>query len=87
MRFERAGFLRGPTLCYVILKDGHEVRRGELDAFPGGTVIQPGREEAFTTSLRLPALAEGVHTVEFGIRYPPLSDAYASEPHELRVGR
>jgi hypothetical protein len=87
VRFEKAGFLRGPTLCYVILKDGHEVHRGELDAFPGGTVIPPGGEEAFTTSLRLPALVEGVHTVEFGIRYPPLSDAYASEPHEFRVSR
>jgi len=87
LRFERAGFQRGPTLCYVILKDGHEVHRGELAAFPGGTVIPPGGEEAFTTSLRLPALVQGVYAVEFGIRYAPLSDAYASEPREFRVSR
>ena len=76
-----------PTLCYVILKDGHEVHRGELAAFPDGTVIPPGGEEAFTTSLRLLALVEGVYTVEFGIRYAPLADAYASEPREFRVSR
>jgi len=36
LRFERAGFPRAPTLFYVILKDGHEVHRGELDIFPEG---------------------------------------------------
>ncbi len=87
LRFERAGFPRAPTLFYVILKDGHEVHRGELDIFPEGTVIPPGGQGEFTTSLRLPALAEGVHTVEFGIRYAPLSDAYSSQAHEFRVSR
>lgn len=87
LRFERAGFPRGPTLFYVILKDGHEVHGGELDIFPEGTVIPPGGQGEFTTSLRLPALVEGVHTVEFGIRYAPLSDAYTSKAHEFRVSR
>jgi len=87
LRFERAGFPRAPTLFYVILKNGHEVHRGELDIFPEGTVIPPGGQGEFTTSLRLPALAEGVHTVEFGIRYAPLSDAYSSQAHEFRVSR
>jgi Dolichyl-phosphate-mannose-protein mannosyltransferase len=85
LRFERAGFPRAPTLLYVILKDGHEIHGGELDFFPEGTVIPPGGQREFTTALRLPALAEGVHAVEFGIRYAPLSDAYASKAHEFRV--
>jgi hypothetical protein len=70
LRFERAGFPRAPTLFYVILKDGHEVHRGELDIFPDGTVIPPGGEGEFTASLRVPALVEGVHTsnLESGMR-------------------
>lgn len=87
LRFERARFPRGPTLCYVIRKDGHEVHRGELDVFPGGTVIPPGGDEKFTAFLPLPALVQGVYAVEFGIRYLPLSDAYPSEGHEFRVSR
>jgi 4-amino-4-deoxy-L-arabinose transferase-like glycosyltransferase len=87
LRFERAGFPRAPTLFYVILKDGHEVHGGELDVFPEGTVIPPGGQEEFTTSLRLPALVEGVHTVKFGIRYAPLSDAFTSKAHEFRVSQ
>ena len=87
LRFERAGFPRAPTLFYIILKHGHEVHGGELDIFPEGTVILPGGQGEFTTSLRLPALGEGVHTVEFGIRYTPLSDAYTSKAHEFRVSR
>jgi hypothetical protein len=87
LRFERAGLPRAPTMFYVILKDGHAVHRGELEGLPDGTVIPPGGEAAFTTSLRLPALVEGVHTVEFGIRHPPLSDAYSSKSHEFRVSR
>jgi hypothetical protein len=87
LRFERAGFLRSPTLFYTILKDGRAVHGGELDIFPEGTIIPPGRRAAFTTSLRLPALEEGVHTVDFGIRYAPLSDAYTSKAHEVRVSR
>ena len=87
LRFERAGLPRGPTLFYVILKDGHEVHRGELDIFPEGSVILPGGQGEFTASLQLPALVEGVHTVEFGIRYAPLSDAYTSKAHEFRVSR
>ncbi len=87
LRFERAGFPRAPTLFYVILKDGHRVHGGELDVFPEGTVIPPGGQGEFTTSLRLPALVEGAHTVEFGIRYAPLSDAYSSKAHEFRVSR
>ena len=87
LRFEKAGFPRAPTLFYVILKDGHKVHGGELDIFPEGTVIPPGGQGQFTTCLRLPALVEGVHTVEFGIRYAPLSDAYTSKAHEFRVSR
>jgi hypothetical protein len=87
LRFEKAGFARGPKLCYVILRDGHEVHRGELDIFPEGAVIPPGGEGKFTTSIRLPALVEGVHSVEFGIRYAPQSDAYTSKAHEFRVSR
>ena len=87
LRFERAGFPRAPTLFYIILKHGHEVHGGELDIFPEGTVILPGGQGEFTTSLRLPTLGEGVHTVEFGIRYTPLSDAYTSKAHEFRVSR
>jgi hypothetical protein len=87
LRFERGGFPRAPTLVYVILKDGHAVHGGELDIFPEGTVIPPGGQGEFTTSLRLPALVEGVYTVEFGIRYAPLSDAYTSKAHEFRVSR
>jgi hypothetical protein len=87
LRFENAGFPRAPGLFYVILEAGHEVHRGELDVFPEGTVIPPGGQREFTTSLRLPALAEGLHTVEFGIRYAPLSDAHSSEAHEFRVIR
>ena len=87
LRLEKAGFPRAPTLFYVILKDDHKVQGGELDIFPEGTVIPPGGQGQFTTCLRLPALAEGVHTVEFGIRYAPLSDAYTSKAHEFRVSR
>jgi hypothetical protein len=87
LRFERAGFPRAPTLFYTILKDSHEVHGGELDIFPEGTVIPPGGQGEFTTSLRLPALAEGGHTVEFGIRYAPLSDAHTAKVHEFRVSR
>ena len=87
LRFERAGFPRAPTLFYTILKDGHEVHRGELDIFPEGTVIPPGGQGEFTTALRLPALAEGIHTLELGIRYAPLSDAHTAKAHEFRVSR
>jgi hypothetical protein len=87
LRFERARFPRAPSLFYVILKDGHEVHRGELNIFPEGTVIPPGGQGEFTTSLRLPALVGGIHTVEFGIRYAPLSDAYTSKAHEFRVSQ
>jgi hypothetical protein len=87
LRFERAGFPQAPTLFYVILKDGHEVHRGELDIFRERTVIPPGGQGGFTASLRLPALVEGIHTVEFGIRYAPLADAYTSKAHEFRVSR
>jgi hypothetical protein len=87
LRFERAGFPRAPTLFYTILKDSHEVHGGELDIFPEGTVIPPGGQGEFTTSLRLPALAEGGHAVEFGIRYAPLSDAHTAKVHEFRVSR
>ena len=85
--FDGAGFPRAPTLFYVILKDGHEEHSGELDIFPEGTVIPPNRQREFATSVRLPALVEGVHTAEFGIRYAPLSDAYTSKAHEFRVSR
>jgi len=85
LRFERAAFPRAPTLLYVILKDGQKVHGGELNVFPEGTVIPPGGQGEFATSLRLPALVEGVHTVAFGIRYAPLSDAYTSKPREFRV--
>jgi hypothetical protein len=87
LRFDGAGFPRAPTLFYVILKDGHEEHGGELDIFPEGTVIPPNRQREFATSVRLPALVEGVHTAEFGIRYAPLSDAYTSKAHEFRVSR
>jgi len=87
LRFERAGFPRSPTLFYVILKEGHEVHRGELNIFPERTVIPPGGQGAFTTSLRLPGLMEGMHIVEFGIRYAPLADAYTPNAHEFRVTR
>jgi hypothetical protein len=79
LRFERTAFPRAPTLLYVISKDGHKVHGGELNVFPEGTVIPPGGQEEFAASLRLPALAEGVHTVAFGIRYLPLSDAYTGK--------
>ncbi len=78
LRFERAGFQRAPTLCYVILKDGHEVHRRRAGCLSRRHGHTARREGEFTTSLRLPALVEGVHTVEFGIRYAPLTDAYTS---------
>ncbi|WPB81392.1 glycosyltransferase family 39 protein [Archangium violaceum] len=86
LRFERGGFPQAPTLFYVIQKNGQEVHRGPLDVFPEDAVIPPGGQREFKTSLPLPVLEEGAHTVVFGIRYEPLLDAYNSRPREFRVG-
>ncbi|MFE8597770.1 ArnT family glycosyltransferase [Archangium violaceum] len=87
LRFERGGFHQAPTLFYVIQKNGQEVHRGTLDVFPGDAIIPPGGQREFKTSLPLPALEEGAHTVVFGIRYEPLLDAYNSRPREFSVGQ
>ncbi|KFA91470.1 ArnT family glycosyltransferase [Archangium violaceum] len=87
LRFERGGFPQAPTLFYVIRKNGQEVHRGTLDVFPEDAIVPPGGQRELKSSLSLPALEEGAHTVVFGIRYEPLLDAYNSRPREFRVGR
>ncbi|HYO57852.1 ArnT family glycosyltransferase [Archangium sp.] len=84
LRFRKDGFPRAPVLFYVIRKDGREVHRGELEVFPEGAIIPPGGRREFLASLSLPPLEEGTHTVNFGIRYEPLLDAYGSTAHEFR---